>query len=148
LRYKLYFPCRAVNPARVRNIVLCLMRVLTRQGHLVEDQGKTYLGDIDPNRPERPLSGTPTVSCGSVAADQHLSFQHFGIRKYFAPHHAMCVSITKHGYPSVSATPRAAITPGAALPKFPCLARAPGPRFGGGAHPAGARLHPQPSPKS
>ena len=31
------------------------MRVLTRRGYLVEEQGMTYLADIDPDNPLRPL---------------------------------------------------------------------------------------------
>lgn len=40
-------------------IIARLMRMLTRQGCLVEEQGMTYLADIDPDNPLRPLQAAP-----------------------------------------------------------------------------------------
>ena len=38
------------------------MRVLTRQGYFVKEQGMTCLADIDPDNPLRPLQTAPCTS--------------------------------------------------------------------------------------
>ena len=42
-------------------IITRLLRLLTRQGHLIEEQGMTYLADIGPDSPLSPLQA---ASCG------------------------------------------------------------------------------------
>ena len=54
------------------------MRVLTRRGYLVEEQGMIYLADIDPDNPLRPLqaaSCTYRIAFGPRAGQKVLSLQ-------------------------------------------------------------------------
>ena len=59
-------------------IISRIMRVLTRQGFLVEEQGMTYWADIDPDNPLRPLqaaSCTYRIAFGPRAGQKVLSLQ-------------------------------------------------------------------------
>ena len=52
--------------------------MLTRQGYLVEEQGMTYMADIDPANPLRSLqaaSCTYRIAFGPRAGQQVLTFQ-------------------------------------------------------------------------
>ena len=44
----------------VRQIITRLLKMLTRRGHLVEEQGMTYIADVDA---DNPLASWQAVSC-------------------------------------------------------------------------------------
>ena len=57
-------------------IITRIMRVLTRQGYLIEEQGMSYLADIDADNPLRPLqaaSCTYRIALGPRAGQKVLS---------------------------------------------------------------------------
>ncbi len=59
-------------------IIARLMKMLTRQGYLLEEQGMTYWADIDPDNPLRPLqaaSCTYRIALGPRAGHKVLSLQ-------------------------------------------------------------------------
>jgi hypothetical protein len=59
------------------------MTVLTRQGYLIEEQGMSYLADIDADNPLRPLqaaSCTYRIALGPRAGQKVLSLQTTGSR--------------------------------------------------------------------
>ena len=72
-------PTRAELQGLLVKIIARLMKMLTRQGYFVEEQGMTYLADRDSDNSERPPSGMPTVSFGSIPAVQYretISYHH------------------------------------------------------------------------
>ena len=48
-------PTRAELEGLLDKIIVRLMKMLTRQGYLVEEQGVSYIADIDPDNPLRSL---------------------------------------------------------------------------------------------
>ena len=70
------FPCAPTSDelqSLLDKILARLMKMLTRQGYLLEEQGTTYLADIDADNPLRSLqaaSCTFRIVLGSCASAQ------------------------------------------------------------------------------
>ena len=59
-------------------VIARLLKMLTRSGHLVEEQGMTYMADIDPDDPLRSLqaaSCTYRIALGPRAGQKVLSLR-------------------------------------------------------------------------
>jgi hypothetical protein len=93
---------RAPTPAELQGLLVKsitrILRLLTRQGHLVEEQGMTYMADIGP---DNPLTALQAASCsyriafGPRAGQKVLSLQSISRRGEGATP-ALCVNL--HGF--------------------------------------------------
>ena len=81
-RIPVFLPSRAPTGAELQGlldkIIARLLKRLTRLGHLLEEEGMTYLADIDPDNPLTPLqaaSCTYRIALGARAGQKVLSLR-------------------------------------------------------------------------
>jgi hypothetical protein len=77
-----FHPLRAPTPEQLQalltRIITRILRLLTRQGYLIEEQGMTYLGDTDPEAALAPLQAaacTYRIAFGPRAGQKMLTLQ-------------------------------------------------------------------------
>jgi ribosomal protein S27E len=91
-------PTRAELQGLLAKMITRCLRLLTRQGHLVEEQGMTYLADIGPDNPLTPLqaaSCTYRIAFGPRAGQKVLSLQSI-VRRGEDATPALCADL--HGF--------------------------------------------------